>query len=343
MPTIKDVAQLAGTSASTVSIIVNGRATERHISPETQRRVRDAIAQLGYVPNRTAQQLRAAQRNPTVALFWTTDYRSSMLARFLYGMEQAMGQRAPQCEILVQPYKTGELAQQQTLAGMPPFDGIIVGNANEDDLAFLASHDLLVPTMLYNRRIGELGWVAVDDTAVGVLAADALGNARHVLVLAAPPVFPGMATREEACAAALRQRGATVSSLPLSSMSSQAGYDALMHILTAARRGEAPLPTAIFAPSDTVAFGAMRACHEQGLSIPHDVSIVAVGNGIPEYAAFSTPPLTTVEIPIEDMAAACLEALAPAIAGAADGSTLATHHQLIDPHLIRRASTEPQR
>lgn len=341
MPTIKDVARLASTSVSTVSIILNGRAAERKISASTQERVRRAIAELGYTPNRSAQDLRTAERKPIVALFWATDWRAALLARFLRGLEEGAASLASPIEIVVQPYPTGRLAEQQQLAGVPPFDGAIIGNASGVDLAFLAESRPLAPCVLYNRPLDGYPGIAVDDARVGALAAEALAGAQRLAILTADTTFAGMTAREDALAAAIRREGRVVETIPLSAMTADAGYAATRTLLT--ERQVDARPDALFAPSDTVALGALAACRDLGIAVPDDLAVAAVGNGLPEYAAYSAPALTTVEIPLEEMAHGCLDLLMEEIASAhrthgSEGNR-APQQRFVEPVLVRRAST----
>jgi len=86
----------------------------------------------------------------------------------------------------------------------------------------------------------------------------------------------------------------------------EAGYRQCLQLLDSKQR-----PTALFANSDEMALGAMAACWEKGLSIPRDVSITGFDD-LPA-ASYSTPPLTTVRQPIEEigrLAAKCAALLA---------------------------------
>jgi LacI family repressor for deo operon, udp, cdd, tsx, nupC, and nupG len=75
----------------------------------------------------------------------------------------------------------------------------------------------------------------------------------------------------------------------------------------------APLPTAIFAVGDILAFGAMRAVKERGLRIPDDVALV--GYNDVEMAAVVEPPLTTVAAPARDVGATAMHMLLRLVAG----------------------------
>lgn len=78
------------------------------------------------------------------------------------------------------------------------------------------------------------------------------------------------------------------------SFSSQSGYEMMKQLLA-----KDSIPTAVFAPSDAIAIGAMKAINEAGLHIPQDISIVGFNNE--DTCAFMTPPLTTVNAPSYDM------------------------------------------
>lgn len=333
MATIKDVALRAGVSTSTVSIILNGKAKERKISPTTQELVRAAIKELNYVPSRVARSLQGAARRKVIGLLWASDFRSTMLARFLTGLQNAMAERHLDFEISVHLYPPGQLSQQQVLAGIPPFDGLIVANADDDDLAFLSAAELPIPMALYNRHVPLIHGVAVNDEAVGALAAQAVADRARALLLSAKPAFAGMAVRDAAFSRAFEQQGGAVAEAPLADMTAQAGYEACLFALA----GASASYDALYAPSDTVALGALRACHELGINIPKEIAVIAIGNGIPEYAAFSTPPLSTVEIPMEKMARTCLRDLANSMQRRAEEHD--TPQARIEPRLVTRSTT----
>jgi LacI family transcriptional regulator len=83
-------------------------------------------------------------------------------------------------------------------------------------------------------------------------------------------------------------------------------------------------PTAVFAASDVIAFGAMRAIHAAGLRIPQDVAVVGFDDIF--LSAHAQPPLTTVRVPAHEMGWTAAELLVPLIEGdeAAQSVTLET-------------------
>lgn len=322
MATIKTVAALAGVSLSTVSIIANGRGDERKISPATQERVRAAMRELGYVPNMAARRLRDGARRKLITLFWADDFREAMLARFLKGLHAAIESVDAEVDVSVTSYRSGCLSDVQALAtSSPAFDGAIVANANESDLAFLRDYKSLAPIVLYNRELDGYASASVSDEEIGRVAADLVQEALEnchapmsgelrdcdvragvVACLSAPRVFSGMAVREETFLERVGSFGARGVIVALPENTARGGYEA-------ARALDLGNIRCVFAPSDTVAIGFLRGCAERGVRIPQDLGVVAVGNGLPEYARYSSPPLTCVDVPMEQMAADCLDLL----------------------------------
>ncbi len=329
MATLKDVAQRSGVSLSTVSIVARGQGEARKISEATQERVREAMRELGYVPNAAARTLRGGTGRQTLALFWADDYRESMLARFLGGLHAAIEERRLEWDVAVVSYHAGKLSGASSLAGTPTFDLAVIANAEASDLEFIAEKPPLVPVVLYNRRLDGVGSVAVDDAEVGRLAAQlvidsaaARGATGEALCLTSPAAFGGSRVREETFIDSLAEKGIHVRRAVVSQVSADAGFEAV-----------ASLPSLddlcwVFAPGDNVAMGALHALHARGVDVPSRVGVLAVGTGVREYAEHSFPPLTCVEIPMEQMAADCVDLL----------RTRSTQERRAEPKVARRAS-----
>ncbi len=339
MATIKEVAARAGVSLSTVSIVANGRAADRKISPATQERVLDAMRALGYRPNAAARRLRGAEPRTSIALFWADDFREAMLARFLRGLHEGIAEGGLDVDIMVVSYRMGQLSSAGLLHNAPGFDAAIVANANDDDLAYVGACEPMVPVALYNREVAGYPSVSVDDAVVGEMAArmvlsrrGAAGCAKRAMCLSAPQTFAGAAAREKAFAAALRDAGATVACAHVAGNDAQHGYEAV-------RALPEPLPDCLFAPNDLVAAGALHALHERGVLVPGEVGVVSVGSMLPEYAAHMWPPLSCVEIPMEQMARTCLQMLMERAARPADAPSGSGAQQLqLQPEAVLRSS-----
>ena len=84
MATIKDIAEKANVSLSTVSLIIIGKASERKISRETEERVLKIMREMNYIPNISAKTMRSgATPEYILALFCSFDFRNTMMTRLL--------------------------------------------------------------------------------------------------------------------------------------------------------------------------------------------------------------------------------------------------------------------
>ena len=326
MATLKDVARRCGVSLSTVSIVARGLGDARKISGATQDRVRKAMRELGYTPNAAARSLRGGAGRQTLAVFWATDHGESALGRFLGSLYAAIEKRHLDWDVTVAPYRVGSLSGVALLAGAPSFDLAIIANPGDADLEFLAARPPLVPAVLYGARLDGVASVAVDQAEVGRLAARLVGESAaaqaggEALCLAAP--FYGSQAREQAFIDALAEKGLHCRRATVAQMSASAGFDAVLSL------GALGGLSCVFAPADNVAMGALHALRTRGIDVPSRAGVLAVGTGVREYAEHSFPPLTCVDIPVEQMAADCVDLL----------RAHSTEERRAEPKVARRAS-----
>jgi DNA-binding LacI/PurR family transcriptional regulator len=147
-----------------------------------------------------------------------------------------------------------------------------------------------IPVVVVDSNAGS-GYTVVDtDQALGARQATehllALGH-RQVWHIAGPPASFSATHRVESWQRTLRDAGITPPEALYGDWTTESGY---RHGLTL---GSRPEVTAIFAANDQMALGAMRAMHELGRRIPHDISVVGFDD-MAEAQSF-WPPLTTVQ------------------------------------------------
>ena len=146
----------------------------------------------------------------------------------------------------------------------------------------------------------------MDDETIGRLPAEVF--ARHgktrPAILKAPATFHGMEIRtsvfESRTQAARMEPPISV----LATDSMDGGYAAALRLCSIN-----PLPDCLLCMSDNIALGALKAFHQKGVRIPEDLELISVGNGSPEQQAYAIPSLSVVNLPMEDMAAACLKSV----------------------------------
>lgn len=335
MVTVKDIAKAAGVSPSTVSIILNGKNEERKISEKTCKKVWEAVQDLGYQPNIAARTLRDSQDDGvrTIALYWANDFRTSMLSRFLKGLEWAAKDAETAYEIVVYTYANDQLCRQRALLSGKRYHAAIIANASKKDMDFINSVVFPVPVVLYNRQAQGYYSVTVDNFKMGKLAAEAFHQKgkRHPWIITSTDVFPGMSLRIDGFCKTLEALGISCMAghIKTSANSLDSGAEKMAEILNNA----APCDS-VFCLSDAIAHGALYALNREGIKIPEDISVISIGNGESEYSQFSIPPLTNVYLPMEDMAKNCLEILLKLL----DHEDVPQKNVLLETPLILRES-----
>lgn len=299
MASIKDVAKKAGVSISTVSIIINGKSEERKISEETQNKVLLAMKELQYQPNLSAKKLRSSQSQKTIALFWTTDFREVMLARFLSGLQNKIKELQLQYDIVIYPYQNNHLHEENVLKSLSHFHGAIIANASQEDILFLKTINPMVPIVLYNREISNYSSVSVEDEIIAKNAFELLSHKNSIAMIKAPYVFDGMKIRDDTLIQLLKENHQNVLEYEVASNDSKSGLEIAKNI-------DFQKVDVIFTASDMLALGIMHYCFMNHIDIPEDVQILSIGNGLVSIDEYLNPSLSTIQIPMEDMAGECI-------------------------------------
>ena len=336
MVTIKDIANASGVSASTVSIILNGKSQERKISDKTCQKVWEAVRTLGYQPNIAARTLRDQSDNDirTIALYWANDFRTTMLSRFLKGLERVRTEEGTlPYEIAIYPYENDRLNKQSALLTGKRFHGAIIANASKTDLDFIKNSLLPVPIVLYNRPVDGICSVTVDNALMGQRAATALLERGRSTpwILSDDNTFPGMELRISGFLNAMEAKGIHFPQTHILSGPStpQAGAAMTEAVLSSSSDCDS-----IYCLSDAIALGCLHTLNKHHVPVPGKISVISIGNGEKDYAMYATPPLSTVYLPMEDMAQKCLEILLALL----DHHTPEETHVIMDTPLFIRTS-----
>ncbi|MEU4622784.1 LacI family DNA-binding transcriptional regulator [Actinoplanes sp. NPDC023801] len=295
-----DVARLAGVSHQTVSRVLNDHP---NVKEQTRIRVRAAIAELGYRPNRAARALVTgrSQLIGVVARNSTLFGPATMLSEF----EQA----AADAGFAVSVGSVRELDRSsisavvdrhldQRVAGLV----VIANTASATEALAEIPGDLPVVFIDGDPDSGR-PLVTVDQVAGARAATRHLLDAGHETVwhVSGPTDWFDSAGRIQGWRQTLEEAGAEVPPLLSADWSAAEGYR------TGQMLARMPEVTAIFTANDHLALGILRALHERGRRVPHDVSVVGFDD-VPE-AAYFIPPLTTVRQAFGDVARAALSLL----------------------------------
>lgn len=323
-----DVAALAGVSAQTVSRVARDEPT---VKPQTAARVRVAMEQLGYTPNRAARALRYGHYG-TLGMVAHRLARTgeSRTVEAVVDAAQAEGYTVTLVDV-ASPAPDDVSAAVVRLSHQD-IDGLIIVRAETATPDTLALPPHLPVVVSDSRFMGHHPAVGVDQAGGSRAAVGRLLELGHRTVhhLAGPADSIPARQREEAWRALLTERGTTPPAAVRGDWTAASGYDA------GTRLAADPEVTAVFAANDQMAAGLLHALHEAGRSVPGDVSVVGF-DGI-ELAAQLWPPLTTVEQDFGEIGRRLVNLLLRQIR---DGEDLADTHSVVPVRLVERRSTAP--
>lgn len=291
-PTIHDVAKIAGVSTATVSNVLRGT---RFVGPARQKQVRDAIELLGYNPNWVAASLRA-RRSGVIGLVVpdiTINFFSGILSRIEelaagsnYQIILADAQEKPERE----RQRVGALLRRQA-------DGLILIPCSDHSEVLGDISRQKVPAVLVDRGGADSGLdsIQVDNFAAAQAGAEhllQLGH-RNILAVGSNPSLQNIAQRIEGFQKAVktaRRTGRLISCID----ATEAHREVLQILRTPSR------PTAIFALTEKMALGSLRAIWESGIEFPTAISLIAFDDC--EWMTALRPFVSTLRQPIHEIA-----------------------------------------
>ena len=315
MVTIRDVAQLAGVSPATVSQALNGRG---RVDVRTRERVAQAATKLRYVPNVSGRRL-ARRRAECVAVLqgrnMTTVFNDSFYRVVLGGMAEVTQARGYSLVVTPPPADAATDADLNRMLGHGAIDGALVAGALDARLLLAIRHRGLPIVLVDNYLPGvDLPAVVPDYQAGARLATEHLLRLGHrrIAFLGAAVSYPFGWQTLEGYGEALAASG--IGQDPSLVRRTEIGVDAA----TVATRSLLDLPeppTALFAVTDAMAIGALRAARERGVGVPDRLAVVGMDDV--EMSAYTDPPLTTVRVAKDAMGRLAAEWLIGLIEGEA--------------------------
>jgi DNA-binding LacI/PurR family transcriptional regulator len=341
--TLLELARAAGVNKSTASRALRGDSS---IGRETRQRIRQLADELHYEPNASARRLTYARTEMLAFASHAFIQGRSEADPFLVELLGAMMRQAGEMgfDILLCHPVAGpkEVDVYRRVVGGRHADGFILMDlrARDPRLPYLMEHQF--PHVLFGRPDEDLAlanaypypWVDVDNRFGARIAVEHLigmGH-RHIAMLGGGQSYIAAHDRfggyRDALATAQIPFDAPLYAAP--GISQEDGYRLTRELLAL----PAP-PTAIFAFSDMLAVGAMRAVQETGLVVGRDIPVVGFdGLGL---GAYVTPQLTTIRQPLQQVGALLVQLLIAAIKGEPPQGIL------LKPELVVRASTNDSR
>lgn len=327
LATIYDIAERCGTSAATVSYVINGRAREKRISVATQEKIMRAARELGYKrlkPERTS--------NPVIAVYWIHKHLELTMPSIVSGINSAVSSEISPVDVIMRPFEQGHIYKQKRLWENGSCDVAIIVGANSEDLSYLEENITKVPTILFNRELKGYSSATVDHEEAGRLTAEHAilkGGSGLALVLNPSALF-GLNYRGKAILQTCRKENIDMrGSLFYCENGIDNGYELAWEMIRKNR-----LKKVIMCIYDVVALGMMCALNEAGIKVGEDVEVIATSSGPSRLFARTIPPLTVVDLKAEEIAAR-------AVKMAIDFSTgrlTAPQKIVVSPEIIYRKS-----
>ncbi|MEM9797025.1 MAG: substrate-binding domain-containing protein [Pseudomonadota bacterium] len=335
MATLREIGAELGLSVATVSRALNGFP---EVNEATRERVRQAADRLGYRPNRIAQRL-VTGRSGMVGM--VVKIKPDMSAdqtffEILTGLTAALSEREIDL-VLAVDQGADPLQPYEKLLERGILDGFILNAPvrNDPRVDFLQARG--IPFVLHgqDRADPHYATYGIDNAGVSTQSVNLLAQLGHrrIALLNGDLANAHAHDRRTGFLSAMAAQALEADLLREGATFESHGYTQALDLLAGPRP-----PTAFICTTTIVALGAMRAVQDRGLSIPHDISVMAHDDALPFTRAITfDPALTVTRVPMRD---ACTP-LANMLVDHLNGTPADRLQVKLDADLIVRASTGP--
>lgn len=307
--TIDDVAREAGVGRSTVSRVINGAV---NVNEETRKKIVEVMARLNFTPNAAA---RATRISYAKTIGFVYGQRRSKLGtdqfnvRIFDGIAETVanfGYDVVYYSDYEQNGGTGDATALEA-ARSGKIDGVIMTSDAPNNLL----HELLalqLPTVIIDpvHEMNDWTWYGIDNRYGMRLAMNHLyvlghtsfafigGDVNGKVPLSFQERYEGFQEQMELRGLRIKKEWIVFGDMTKGCLGVTAGFESMMQIID-----HGQLPTAVIAANDLIAMGAMQALYQKRIRIPEQVSIIGFDNIYP--AEFTSPPLTSISVPKEEL------------------------------------------
>lgn len=329
-PTLGSVADRAMVSRQTVSNVLNNPEL---VASQTAARVRAAIDELGYRPNRAARQLRT-KRSQVIGLRIDRSNRISIMDRFLHAVTDAATDADHRVMLYAADDDAAELAAFDDLLQRWDVDGILLTASHAEDPRRAQLAEAGIPFVTFGRPWGAApdpggtdGWIDVDGAAGTRAATEHLLARGHTRIgFLGWPEGPGVGDdRLQGWRDAVRAAGLSEGPIGRCANDLTEGRRAAAEFLDGA---VGPVPTAVVCVSDALALGVLAELAARGLRPGSDVAVI----GFDDTDVAEVVGLTSVAQPLAEVAERCVAMLIAQV----EGRPLAEREVVLAPHLVVR-------
>ena len=293
---ITDIAEMTGLSTTTVSRVLSGKAEQYRIGKKSQQKIKAAAEKLNYVPNHFAANLRTG-KSETIALIVPSLNNPFFagIASYINAEVRKLGYITIIADSAEDP-EIERIAIQQLQARN--IEGLIIAPCGIDSNYIKQLHDKGLPVICIDRYFEDLDIPYVStDNYHGAFSATShlIGNGhKNIVCIQGVKTSTPNKFRVKGFKEAMEKANLNTYDVVGDDFTVQNGYLETKLILQKKTQ-----PTAIFALSNTIAMGAIKAIKEEGLRIPEDISIITFDDH--PYLDFLSTPLTCVAQPVDDI------------------------------------------
>lgn len=315
--TIKEIARLSGYGVGTVSRVLNNNP---NVSDKARRAIMEVVEANNFQPNENARRLRI-QTHSGIAII-IKGRQNMLFEEILERMQIAFENADYSCSVYYIDEEDDETAEAARIQKEQKPYGFVMLGSNPEVCNFLSGGDapvIFVTNSADSMNMPNLSSISTDDYGAAICMINYLfdkGHTRIGIIGGDPQKSKPSLMRLSGCQAAFMRHGQAIDmqkQYAYSRFSFEGGYAATEKLLQ-----NNPDLTAIFAMSDIMAIGAIRALYDHGKRVPADVSVTGF-DGI-EISRFCNPVLTTIWQNTERMAERgaeiliqCIEEETPAI------------------------------
>jgi LacI family transcriptional regulator len=327
--TLLDIAQKSGCSITTVSRVLNGKSGEYRISKITEERILGVVKELNYKPNYFAQSLRKSKTH-TIGLL--VPHINNPFFANIANVVIREAQKFNYMVILIDTMEKGVLEDDAVDTMLSRnIDGLIIVPSGEDPQK-LESISLETPIVLIDRYFenNKLPYVSTNNYKGAYEATKLLLESGHrrILCIQGPRISSTTKEQVRGFMDAMHEFGHQDEAfIRGNDFSIQNGYIETKMMLSSGIRA-----TAIFALSNMILLGVVKALKEHKLNIPNDISIISFDDNL--YLDYLDPPISRVVQPIEEIGMIAVKMLMQKIT---DNKDL-NFEILLEPTIIKRES-----
>lgn len=330
---LHEVSELAGVSIATVSRVINGTAKVRS---ETKARVEQAIRDTNYQPSFAGRMLRSSTTDTIGVIF--PDLDSGFYTEILKSINTRSLHHQYDLVVAFGSDPEAEMSQIRKYVHQKRVDALIVMNLDLPKRFIQTLGNGSVPIVLLDRSESLVGHLSVSiDNTTGT--AEAM---RHLIeghrysriaVMTGPSANYDSIERLNVCHQVAAELGLPESAIQLlpGDFTEQSGFELAESLIHTG----APLPDALFALNDPMAFGAILAFKQHGLEVPRDIALL----GFDDTSMAKHLGLSSVQVPFADLGGTAVDLAVKAIRGGAPGAK--TEHRVPTKLIVRHSCGGP--